>query len=221
MSSIPRCVRDLEKQLQPEALGFDVPRLARSLGDVWCLYSSPGEGGLIATGLTLVVPVRDRAGVQQALDGVAAAIRNAFPRRTCRTRRRGQRQPVLRELDIPRAGALDLDLAAASVPIGPTWCLTDRELIVTLYPQTLKAYLARAAGGESLADVPEVAQALAAGSGPVSITYQDTRTLFRTLYPLVQTFAPWPWPRLAAAACNWTPRCSPPPRRSTNTWRRA
>jgi hypothetical protein len=184
----PALLRELERQSQPAALGFDVRRLARSLGDVWCLYSSPGEGGLVATGLTLVVPVRDRAGVQQALDGGALALRKAYPPPEMDVPPGQQRQPVLRELEFRKRQLWMLDLAPARVPLSPTWCLTDRELIVTLYPQTLKAYLSRAAGGQSLADVPEVAQALTAG--PVSITYQDTRTLFRTLYPLLQTFAP-------------------------------
>jgi hypothetical protein len=188
----PALRREIERHMQPEALGFDAGRLACSLGDVWCLYSSPGEGGLVATGLTLVVPVRDRPGVQQAMDGVAFAIRKAYPPPDMEDMPPGQRrrQPVLGELTFRGQQLWTLDLAAASVPLGPSWCLSDRELIVTLYPQTLKAYLSRAAGDGSLADVSEVAQALAAGTGPVSITYQDTRTLFRTLYPVVQTFAP-------------------------------
>ena len=32
----------------------------QSLGDTWCVYNSPGEGGLVITGLTAVVPVTDR-----------------------------------------------------------------------------------------------------------------------------------------------------------------
>jgi len=44
--------------------------LLKSLGDSWCVYNSPGEGGLVLTGLTAVVSVRDAdrlAKVQQRL----------------------------------------------------------------------------------------------------------------------------------------------------------
>ena len=33
--------------------------LLKPLGDVWCVYNSPGEGGLVVTGLTAVVRVDD------------------------------------------------------------------------------------------------------------------------------------------------------------------
>ncbi len=29
------------------------------LGDTWCIYSSPGEGGLLVTGLTAVARLKD------------------------------------------------------------------------------------------------------------------------------------------------------------------
>ena len=37
----------------------------------------------------------------------------------------------------------------------PAWCLTDRHLLVSLYPQMLKALLAGSAGGRSLAVHPD------------------------------------------------------------------
>jgi len=41
-------------------LGISFPDdLLRPLGDTWCVYNSPGEGGLIFTGLTAVVQVKD------------------------------------------------------------------------------------------------------------------------------------------------------------------
>jgi hypothetical protein len=44
-----------------QQLGFDVSQdLFQSLGNTWCVYNSPGEGGLVFTGLTAVVKVKDR-----------------------------------------------------------------------------------------------------------------------------------------------------------------
>ena len=43
-----------------EELGIDPREVLAPLGDAWCLYNSPGEGGLAVTGLTAVVQVKDR-----------------------------------------------------------------------------------------------------------------------------------------------------------------
>jgi len=41
-------------------LGFRLQEdFLQTLGDSWCIYNSPGEGGLIITGLTVVVPLKD------------------------------------------------------------------------------------------------------------------------------------------------------------------
>ena len=45
------------------------------------------------------------------------------------------------------------------------------------FPQQIKAYLSRSSDFKSLADVPEVADALKAGNGPVSLTYADPRRI--------------------------------------------
>lgn len=182
---------ELDKQFNPETLGFDFDRSMKSLGDVWCLYSSPSEGGFLITGLTAVARVRDRAGVQQGLDGLARLLRKNYPPPTEEEQQqRGRRGPALTEFTFRGQTVSVMDLSGDQVPIAPSWCLTDKELVFSLYPQTIKAYLSRPADAESLATVPEVAAMFAAGKGPLNVSYQDTRTLFRTLYPLAQAFAP-------------------------------
>ena len=79
-----------------------------------------------------------------------------------------------------------LNFIGEPVPVAPAWCITDKELIVSLSPQTIKAHLARKPGGGSLADLPAVRQLFTAGAGPVSVSYADTRSVVETLYPLVQ-----------------------------------
>jgi hypothetical protein len=76
----------------------------------------------------------------------------------------------------------------SGIPLAPSWCLTDKQLIVALYPQSIKALLARTTAEGSLADVPAVAAALK--EGPVALGYQDTPALFRTFYPFLQALAP-------------------------------
>jgi len=74
-------------------------------------------------------------------------------------------------------------------PVAPSWCLTDKELIFALFPQNVKAYLSRGKDFQSLAAVPEVAEVLQSGTGPIVVGYQDTPEIFRLVYPFVQMAA--------------------------------
>ena len=49
--------------------------LLKPLGDTWCLYNSPSEGGLVITGLTAVVPLRDPPRFAKTLAQLAATAR--------------------------------------------------------------------------------------------------------------------------------------------------
>ena len=52
------------------------------------------------------------------------------------------------------------DIPDGDFPLAPAWCLTEKELIVSTFPQNIKSYLSRGKDFQSLAAVPEVAQAL-------------------------------------------------------------
>jgi prepilin-type processing-associated H-X9-DG protein len=85
----------------------------------------------------------------------------------------------------------------AEFPLAPAWCLTEKELIFSLFPQGIKAYLSRGAKAKSLAKVPEVAEALQ-GGGPLGLAYCDARKLFDLVYPFVPMIAQW-----AVSAMAW------------------
>ena len=54
-------------------LGIDLEQdVLKPLGDVWCVYNSPAEGGLLVTGLTGVVQVKDHARLEATLDKLIA-----------------------------------------------------------------------------------------------------------------------------------------------------
>jgi hypothetical protein len=76
-----------------------------------------------------------------------------------------------------------LEAPDAGFPVAPAWCLTDKELIVATYPQNIKSYLSRAASFQSLATVPDVAQAVERGA--VGLSYCDTRKLAEFVYPFL------------------------------------
>ena len=60
----PRARQKIEGGIEqlPRDFGLDVSirnDLLRSLGDTWCIYNSPGEGGLFLNGFTAVVQMKD------------------------------------------------------------------------------------------------------------------------------------------------------------------
>jgi hypothetical protein len=173
-------------------LGFRIREdLLQSLGDVWCVYNSPGEGGLVLTGLTAVVPLKDpdRAAAAHAkllaFWNISAAMKAVGPDRPG-TR---ARPTPIQHVRFADKTIFTLNPPETGLPFAPSWCLTDKELIVSLFPQNVKAYLSRGADFQSLAAAPEVAELLKSEGGPVIVGYQDTPELFRLVYPIVQLAA--------------------------------
>ncbi|MEX2174828.1 MAG: DUF1559 domain-containing protein, partial [Pirellulaceae bacterium] len=76
------------------------------------------------------------------------------------------------------------------LPFAPAWCVSDKHLIVGLYPQAVKAVLLRDPKAGSLADVPQVAALLTGDKPPLAVGYYDSKSLFESLYANVQMLAP-------------------------------
>ena len=76
------------------------------------------------------------------------------------------------------------DFGMFGPPCMPSWCLTDKELIVSLFPQGIKGYLSRGDKFQSLAEVPEVAELFREGPGPLKFGYCNTRRMFDVFYPM-------------------------------------
>jgi len=168
-------------------LGIDLRAdVLQSLGDVWCVYNSPGEGGLVVTGLTATVQVRDRDRLATAHEKILAAYRAAT---TGPDGTRSRYTPQVRQFEFAGKEVFFLTNLDDDFPLTPSWCLTERELIVALFPQNIKAYLSRGDDYQSLAEAPPVAELLASDAGPTMLAYQNTRELFELFYPIVQIAA--------------------------------
>ncbi len=182
-----RARKDLERGLtQAEPLLGKMPdALFESLGDSWCAFNSPSEGGLLYSGVTLVVPVRDRVKLRHFNQQLLGLIRTASPApRPDGTVSSGA---SVKETEFGSRQIHFINFTGEGVPIAPAWCITDTQLIVGLFPQSVKSYLARPAGSESLDKIPAVAKALAAERPPLAISYQDSENVFRTIYPILQS----------------------------------
>ncbi len=157
---------------------------AASLGDAWCVYTSPGEGMLVLTGVTGTVRVKDHDRFARALQKLAAAHRPPAA---------GDKPPAgdwaIRKTSFAHHDVYYLVSWSEQSAFTLTWCLTDKELVISSSPQNVKAYLLRAAGEKTLADVPAVKEALDPRRGPTVLCYEDAAELFRLTYPLLQFVA--------------------------------
>ncbi|NQU22885.1 MAG: DUF1559 domain-containing protein [Candidatus Nealsonbacteria bacterium] len=152
------------------------------LGDAWCIYNSPGEGGLVFTGLTAVIQVDDPeklAATNRQLVMLAKAQMSQNP---------SNRTPRIVEFKFAGKDVYFFDARDNDFPLAPSWCLTEKHLIVAPFPQNIKSYLSRGPAEESITAVPQVAQSLTGGEGPLAMAYMDVPALFELVYPLVPMF---------------------------------
>ena len=171
----PRAGAEINRELDQfrERTGVDLRVALSGLGNNWTFHAAQADGGLL--GAVATVEVWDRAKVAAAEKALLAQAGRDF------------------QFTITQFNGQTIVHAAPSrygMPFAPAWCLTDKQLIVGLYPQSIKAVLARKAGEKSLADLPEVAAHLAGPKPPLAISYYDTKPLFESMYGSLQMFAP-------------------------------
>lgn len=167
------------------ALGFHLQEdLLQTLGDYWCIYNSPSEGGLIITGLTVVATVKDHDRLIKTNDLlVRAATRSATAPGAA-----GSPDVTVSETTFAKQKIFSLKLFHGEMPFVPSWCITDKHLVVALSPQNIRAFLSRSPSPGSLADLPSVADKLKA-KDTVLLTYQDTAGIMKITYPVLQMLA--------------------------------
>ncbi len=183
----PSSVGRIDDQLtaMKDGLGIDIRQdVLGSLGDVWQLYTSPQNGGLL-TGWTACVSVRDAETLAVVHNKLLGVINGQVFRNDgiglIRSSEHG-----------------DLTIHTLSVPdddffVAPSWCISGNQFVFALFPQALKAHVARR-DEKSLATVDQVAQVFQEENPPFALAYYDTKSLFRTAYPWIQIGA-----RLAVA----------------------
>ncbi|HKI32019.1 MAG TPA: DUF1559 domain-containing protein [Gemmataceae bacterium] len=146
----------------------------KALGDTWCVFDSPGEGGLF-TGVTAVVSIKDAdaaAAVQKKLLSLADGG--------------GDRRAQVEKFTFGGQTVHVFASREKNFPLAPSWCLTDKHLILAAYPGAIKGFLSRGKGFQGLTKVPEVAAQLERPT--IALSYTDTRRLFDLAYPLLPVF---------------------------------
>jgi len=147
-----------------------------ALGDTVIVYSSPSTGGFLA-GWTASIEVKDQKRLQ-SLAGIFAANLAAGP---------PGRAPQIKRLKSD-GEEIQFLVFAEPVPFSPAWCITENELIIGVFPQTVIGHLSNRKAKNSLVDHPAVKELWGADAkqGPLSLAYADTQTLFSLGYPMLQ-----------------------------------
>jgi hypothetical protein len=157
--------------------------LFKALGDTWCVFDSRDGGGMF-TGVTAVVSLKDRDAAEAVQKRFLASIEAAGKAAPDERRR-----PRVEEFEFAGKTVHVFESGDKSFPLAPSWCLTDKHLVVAVFPESIKAFLSRGKTFQSLLSTPEaeVKAALEGDGQLVSLAYVDSRRVFDMVYPL----APW------------------------------
>ncbi len=167
--SIEQMFEESLKEIERE-LGFN-PRsdLAEALGDRWSVYASPDTG--LFTGVVLSVEVDDFQKLNRVLFSLVGMAKG-----------------------IPDFGVTSHNVDGVTVytlvfdepvPFSPSFCLTGKDLLISMFPQPIRAHLTRPAG-KTLASLSTVASHLENDNPPSGMMYVDTKRLVELTYPMIQ-----------------------------------
>ena len=172
------------------AMGIDLGQsVLRLPGDTWRVYNSPGEGGFILTGLTVVVPLREGSDPARASSRLKALVEQwlaPHPADSSAPSRSIEPSPTIERF---RFQGHDVYCAKATamgpLPCVPAWCITEQEIVFALSAQNVKAYLSHGAEHEPLDRLPQVGALFSNGNAPAMVAFCDSRRLLETFYPLL------------------------------------
>ena len=175
------------KQLEAElGISFE-DDVFKAFGDVWTIYDSPSGGGLFVSAPVLSLEVRDKEKASKVFTQLMKVMENAFPgEQGNQFRRRGVFLEQKKFLDHT---LFYVNTVGDDVPIAPTFCVTDKQLLITLHPQTLKAHLRFLAAKEESFGL-RIGKDLKLPEGELlSLTYFDAKKLVQFVYGVTPYFA--------------------------------
>ena len=174
----PGAARQAEAELAPMSsmIGLDLEKdVLGAFGDTWRIYQSDSEGGRLLTGWTAVASVRD----SQKLRNVSNVFRGIV---AAQNAQQGSSRQV--SIQTFQAGSQDVfftNFVGIEFPVAPAWCITEDELIVSLLPQGITAYLNRDKSAPLLGTSDETEELTS--NGTIAMVRFDEKNVFDTVYP--------------------------------------
>ncbi len=155
-----------------------------AFGQVWTLYNAPSHGGLLFSGPILTLEVKNPEKAREVFSNTMQLIKQELPGEFGTPYRR--RAVTLNERTfLDRTIHYINTIGDDDFSIAPSFCLTDRHLVIALHPQPIKSHLRFLdAQGKSIAQQLRDRKELA--DREVIAWYQvDTARAAQLLYPLV------------------------------------
>ena len=149
----------------------------KPFGDSLCLYASLANPAV--PDVTLSLQVKDSQQAAKTFDKLmqlADAMLQA----------QGANNPAAPKLIKDNVGGKQTYVLPSSQPGFPaiSWCLTEKELVVSMTSPGLQAYLSRPADFKSLAQSPDIAKTLSGDAAPLALLYCDIKGIFEKFYPM-------------------------------------
>jgi hypothetical protein len=161
----------------------------KALGDTWRIFSSPSEGGSYY-GLLAVASLRDARKAAATSAKLASLVESALASLPAGGRPYYYMVPKLHTLEFAGKTIHTCDAGYYTMPLCLSWCVTDKELVVGLFPQAIKAYLSRPGDFKSLARSPAAAELFPGGqAGPMKVVYLDSRRVYDGVYTSILYYA--------------------------------
>jgi hypothetical protein len=142
-------------------------------------YISPSSGGLIITGLTMMIETKDPEGVEGLGKRLIAALEKNLPPGAF----------TIEQYDYKGHTIDYVSVAGPPVPVAPAWAFHDKYLVVGLYPQSVTHaidHLTAGPGAKSILDNPDFIRGRKLLPKNMStIAYADTKATMGMLYRLL------------------------------------
>ncbi len=169
------------------ALGIDIEKdIFEALGDTWCLWNAPSDGGLVITGLTLAASVDKPERFTRTVDKIVAFIQGQTGTPRTIGSRRARRGVYVDSCVHEGTKIYYLNSVGEEFPLAIAWCVHKDKFLMSMFPQMLKSTISRGMNpGTSFARNPELGPI----SNSLSVSYVNMPEFFRMLYPVLHPFA--------------------------------
>jgi Protein of unknown function (DUF1559) len=165
----PSDAENIERGLEQSTiqLGFDVrEQLIAQLGPTWTLYNGAGDG--LGFGTVLKADVKDESQLNDAFVELVGLMRG-----------RGANDPRAPRIERNRyKDSTIYSFVSTELPFQPSWAIADGELLVTLFPQTLKPIISGFPADKRL----DVARYVTDEAPICSFSYLDVQRQYELIY---------------------------------------